>query len=106
MFVESGLGVRLKFDLANTVHLTVTEEHSSATRGLCGIFNNNADGEGSCVNTTSRKKKVTCAWYKFQRFSHEPKEQWSSQVTSISYAMLVRAAQLVDLPNEPLHGIF
>lgn len=88
MFVESGLGVRLKFDLANTVHLTVTEEHSSATRGLCGIFNNNADGEGSCVNTTSRK------------------EQWSSQVTSISYAMLVRAAQLVDLPNEPLHGIF
>uniref|UniRef100_A0A3P8V8E3 SCO-spondin n=1 Tax=Cynoglossus semilaevis TaxID=244447 RepID=A0A3P8V8E3_CYNSE len=52
VFVESGLGVRLKFDLANTVHLTVTEEHSSATRGLCGIFNNNADDDFTTVTGT------------------------------------------------------
>lgn len=45
VFVESGLGVRVKFDLANTVYLTVTAEHLVATRGLCGVYNNNADGE-------------------------------------------------------------
>lgn len=44
VFVESGMGVRVKFDLGNTVHLTVTAEHLTATRGLCGIFNNKADG--------------------------------------------------------------
>uniref|UniRef100_A0A8D3EE01 SCO-spondin n=1 Tax=Scophthalmus maximus TaxID=52904 RepID=A0A8D3EE01_SCOMX len=41
VFVESGLGVRVKFDLANTVYLTVTAEHLVATRGLCGVYNNN-----------------------------------------------------------------
>lgn len=45
VFVESGLGVRVKFDLTNTVYLTVTAEHKSATRGLCGVYNGNADGE-------------------------------------------------------------
>lgn len=45
MFVESGLGVRVKFDLSNTVYVTVTAEHLSATRGLCGVYNSNADGE-------------------------------------------------------------
>lgn len=45
VFVESGLGVRVKFDLTNTVYLTVTAEHRSATRGLCGVYNGNADGE-------------------------------------------------------------
>ena len=45
VFVESGLGVRVKFDLSNTVYLTVTAEHLAATRGLCGVYNNNADGE-------------------------------------------------------------
>lgn len=49
VFVESGLGVRVKFDLANTVYLTVTAEHLAATRGLCGVYNNNADGEGSAT---------------------------------------------------------
>lgn len=44
MFVESGLGVRVKFDLSNTIYVTVTTEHLAATRGLCGIYNNNADG--------------------------------------------------------------
>lgn len=45
MFVESGLGLRVKFDLGNTVYLTVMAEHLSATRGLCGVYNNNADGQ-------------------------------------------------------------
>ncbi|KAF0028339.1 hypothetical protein F2P81_019426 [Scophthalmus maximus] len=45
VFVESGLGVRVKFDLANTVYLTVTAEHLAATRGLCGVYNNNADDD-------------------------------------------------------------
>lgn len=44
VFVESSLGVRLKFDMENTVYLTVTAEHQTATRGLCGVFNNNPDG--------------------------------------------------------------
>uniref|UniRef100_A0A8C9YCU5 SCO-spondin n=1 Tax=Sander lucioperca TaxID=283035 RepID=A0A8C9YCU5_SANLU len=44
VFVESGLGVRVKFDQTNTVYLTVTAEHLAATRGLCGVYNNNADG--------------------------------------------------------------
>ncbi|TRY86466.1 hypothetical protein DNTS_025551, partial [Danionella cerebrum] len=34
VFVESGLGVRLKFDMENTVYLTVNAEHFAATRGL------------------------------------------------------------------------
>lgn len=45
MFVESGLGIRVKFDMGNTVYLTVTAEHFAATRGLCGLYNNNADGK-------------------------------------------------------------
>lgn len=53
MFVESGLGVRVKFDLANTVYLTVTAEHLATTRGLCGVYNNNADGEGHATCESS-----------------------------------------------------
>uniref|UniRef100_A0AAR2LHG3 SCO-spondin n=1 Tax=Pygocentrus nattereri TaxID=42514 RepID=A0AAR2LHG3_PYGNA len=45
VFVESGLGVRIKFDLGNTVYLTVTAEHFAATRGLCGVYNSNADDD-------------------------------------------------------------
>ncbi|ROI48994.1 SCO-spondin [Anabarilius grahami] len=45
VFVESGLGVRLKFDMENTVYLTVTAEHLAATRGLCGVYNNNPDDD-------------------------------------------------------------
>ncbi|KAG1934323.1 otogelin-like protein [Pimephales promelas] len=45
VFVESGLGVRLKFDMENTVYLTVTAEHLTATRGLCGVYNNNPDDD-------------------------------------------------------------
>lgn len=50
VFVESGLGVRIKFDLTNTVYLTVTAEHLAATRGLCGVYNNNADGTRSVAD--------------------------------------------------------
>ncbi|KAI4898140.1 hypothetical protein NFI96_015403, partial [Prochilodus magdalenae] len=45
VFVESGLGIRIKFDLGNTVYVTVTAEHFSATRGLCGVYNSNADDD-------------------------------------------------------------
>lgn len=51
VFVESGLGVRVKFDLANTVYLTVTAEHLATTRGLCGVYNNNADGKKLSINS-------------------------------------------------------
>uniref|UniRef100_A0A4W4HMF9 SCO-spondin n=1 Tax=Electrophorus electricus TaxID=8005 RepID=A0A4W4HMF9_ELEEL len=50
VFVESGLGVRVKFDMDNTVYLTVTAEHFAATRGLCGIYNNIADDDFSSRN--------------------------------------------------------
>ncbi|CAL8292204.1 unnamed protein product [Lota lota] len=49
VFVESGLGVRVKFDLNNTVYLTVTAEHMATTRGLCGLYNNNADDDFTTV---------------------------------------------------------
>nr|XP_023660300.1 SCO-spondin [Paramormyrops kingsleyae] len=52
VFVESGMGVRVKFDMGNTVHLTVTAEHLTATRGLCGIFNNKADDDFTTVSGT------------------------------------------------------
>lgn len=52
VFVESGLGVRVKFDLTNTVYVTVTAEHKLATRGLCGVYNGNADGE-KCADTVT-----------------------------------------------------
>lgn len=63
VFVESGLGVRVKFDLVNTVYLTVTAEHMAATRGLCGIYNNNADGERSTVQTHLQSKKAFLSFY-------------------------------------------
>ncbi|KAG7232928.1 hypothetical protein INR49_007934, partial [Caranx melampygus] len=52
VFVESGLGVKVKFDLANTVYLTVTAEHLAATRGLCGVYNNNADDDFTTMGGT------------------------------------------------------
>lgn len=53
VFVESGLGIRVKFDLSNTVYLTVTAEHLAATRGLCGVYNNDADGISSIFASLS-----------------------------------------------------
>ncbi|CAG5895700.1 unnamed protein product [Menidia menidia] len=49
VFVESGLGVRVKFDLLNTVYLTVSAEHRSATRGLCGVYNHDAEDDFTTV---------------------------------------------------------
>ncbi|KAF3703311.1 SCO-spondin Precursor [Channa argus] len=52
VFVESGLGVRVKFDLVNIVYVTVTAEHLAATRGLCGVYNNKADDDFTTVTGT------------------------------------------------------
>ncbi|XP_072234960.1 SCO-spondin [Leuresthes tenuis] len=52
VFVESGLGVKVKFDLLNTVYLTVTAEHLSATRGLCGVYNNYVDDDFTTMGGT------------------------------------------------------
>ncbi|XP_036410900.1 SCO-spondin [Megalops cyprinoides] len=52
VFVESGLGVRVKFDMGNSVYLTVTAEHLATTRGLCGVYNNNADDDFTTVGGT------------------------------------------------------
>ncbi|XP_074841635.1 SCO-spondin-like [Carettochelys insculpta] len=41
VFVESGLGVRVKWDGRDTVHVTVSRELWGATRGLCGTYNDN-----------------------------------------------------------------
>ncbi|XP_015209797.2 SCO-spondin [Lepisosteus oculatus] len=49
VFVESGLGVRVKWDGDSTVYLTVTAEHRSSTRGLCGVYNNNPDDDFTTV---------------------------------------------------------
>lgn len=54
VFVESGLGVRVKFDMRNTVYLTVTAEHLTTTRGLCGVYNNKPDGTLTNKQTTKR----------------------------------------------------
>ncbi|XP_072306545.1 SCO-spondin [Eucyclogobius newberryi] len=55
VFVESGLGVRVKFDLSNTVYLTVSNEHLGTTRGLCGLYNNNADDDFTTMSGSVSK---------------------------------------------------
>ncbi|XP_063003641.1 SCO-spondin-like [Elgaria multicarinata webbii] len=39
VFVESGLGVRVKFDGHDTIYVTVGADLRGATRGLCGVYN-------------------------------------------------------------------
>uniref|UniRef100_H9GNM8 SCO-spondin n=1 Tax=Anolis carolinensis TaxID=28377 RepID=H9GNM8_ANOCA len=39
VFVESGLGVRVKSDGRHTVHVTVGADQRGVTRGLCGVYN-------------------------------------------------------------------
>lgn len=68
VFVESGLGVRVKFDLTNTVYLTVTAEHLAATRGLCGVYNNNADGEQSAIDTNTHIRVTTYSVFQMCMF--------------------------------------
>ncbi|KAH0627733.1 hypothetical protein JD844_003874 [Phrynosoma platyrhinos] len=43
-FVESGLGVRVKFDGHDTVYVTVGADQRGATRGLCGVYNDDPTG--------------------------------------------------------------
>ena len=64
VFVESGLGVRVKFDLANTVYLTVTAEHLAATRGLCGVYNNEASGKRRTKPRLSRDNRTGAIFLK------------------------------------------
>nr|XP_032822651.1 SCO-spondin-like [Petromyzon marinus] len=39
MFIESGLGVRVKWDQKRAVYVTVTSDLKGQTRGLCGSYN-------------------------------------------------------------------
>ncbi|XP_066483571.1 SCO-spondin-like [Tiliqua scincoides] len=39
LVVESSLGVRVKFDGRNTIYVTIGAELRGATRGLCGVYN-------------------------------------------------------------------
>ncbi|CAH1263783.1 MUC5AC [Branchiostoma lanceolatum] len=39
MFLDSSLGVRVKWDVGPTVYVTSTMENVDKTRGLCGIYN-------------------------------------------------------------------
>ncbi|ETE60533.1 hypothetical protein L345_13725, partial [Ophiophagus hannah] len=41
LFVDSGLGVRVKFDGRSTVYVTIGTALQGTTRGLCGIYNDN-----------------------------------------------------------------
>lgn len=44
LLVESSLGVRVKFDGRSTVYVTVGAELRGATRGLCGVYNEDRAG--------------------------------------------------------------
>lgn len=84
VFVESGLGVRVKSDLSNTVHVTVAAEQLSATRGLCGVYNGNADGE-QCAATPSNTL-----------------EDPHTQQHSVFLLIWLAAAKMPHLPHFPL----
>ncbi|XP_053120701.1 SCO-spondin-like [Hemicordylus capensis] len=45
LFVESGLGVRVKFDRRDTVYVTVGTELRGATQGLCGVYNEDSSDD-------------------------------------------------------------
>ncbi|XP_072010680.1 SCO-spondin-like isoform X3 [Engystomops pustulosus] len=45
VFVESGLGVRVKFDGDNNIYVTVNSELQGRTGGLCGIYNENMEDD-------------------------------------------------------------
>ncbi|XP_043922260.1 SCO-spondin-like [Protopterus annectens] len=42
IFIESGLGIRVKYDGDQTVYITVNSELKGTTRGLCGIYNDDS----------------------------------------------------------------
>lgn len=89
VFVESGLGVRVKFDLTNTVYVTVTSEHKWATRGLCGVHNGNADGE-KCADALTLHDPLSCSCkcstifhYSLKSISHSTKESRNSRFINL-----------------------
>ncbi|KAM4705238.1 SCO-spondin-like [Rhinophrynus dorsalis] len=45
VFIESGLGVRVKSDGVNNVYVTVTLDQRSRTRGLCGVYNEDPEDD-------------------------------------------------------------
>ncbi|XP_072324712.1 LOW QUALITY PROTEIN: SCO-spondin [Scyliorhinus torazame] len=49
IFLDSGLGVRLRFDGDRLVSLTVNSELKSVTRGLCGVYNDLAQDDFTTV---------------------------------------------------------
>eukprot|EP00058_Branchiostoma_floridae_P011265 XP_002596753.1 hypothetical protein BRAFLDRAFT_73747 [Branchiostoma floridae] len=51
MFLDSALGVRVKWDVGPTVYVTSTMENVDKTQGLCGVYNYDVSGK-SCYNGT------------------------------------------------------
>ncbi|XP_069502497.1 SCO-spondin-like [Ambystoma mexicanum] len=45
MFIESGLGVRVKFDGLDAIYVTVTADLRGSTQGLCGVYNDNPEDD-------------------------------------------------------------
>ncbi|KAM4026917.1 LOW QUALITY PROTEIN: SCO-spondin-like [Anomaloglossus baeobatrachus] len=45
VFIESGLGVRVKFDGGHNIYVTVNSELRGRTSGLCGTFNENTEDD-------------------------------------------------------------
>lgn len=44
--MDSGLGIRVKFDGRDTAYVTLGAELKGDTRGLCGVYN--GDSAGNC----------------------------------------------------------
>ncbi|XP_069066851.1 SCO-spondin-like [Pleurodeles waltl] len=49
VFIESGIGVRVKFDGKNAIYVTVGTDLRSSTQGLCGIYNDNPEDDFTLV---------------------------------------------------------
>ncbi|XP_069815842.1 SCO-spondin-like [Dendropsophus ebraccatus] len=49
VFVESGLGVRVKFDGGNNIYVTVNSDLQGRTSGLCGTYNENTEDDFTLV---------------------------------------------------------
>ncbi|XP_075117575.1 SCO-spondin-like [Leptodactylus fuscus] len=45
IFIESGLGVRVKFDGGHNIYVTVNSELQGRTSGLCGTYNGNTEDD-------------------------------------------------------------
>lgn len=47
IFLDSGLGIRVKFDGRSTIYVTVGTALRDTTRGLCGVYNDNPAGKAA-----------------------------------------------------------